>query len=577
MKLILHYLKRYKRYVFFNIIGVLGFVAAELGIPTVVSKMIDQGIILNDKSYIYSMGVAILIVAILGGLGTILICYCSAKVSTAITRDIRNDIFTKAQEYSHTEYNKFGVSSMITRTTNDAFVLMQFVNTLLRTALLTPIMIFISIFMVIRTSLNLSMIIGACIPIICLGVFLIARASSPISTNQQKGMDRLNRISRENLTGVRVIRAFCKDVFESKRFADANEDYASHSKKLFKLMSITQPSFFLLLNLAIVIVFVISSQMIDLGTLQVGKLVAFQEYMFHAMFSMMLFSMVFVMYPRAEVSARRIKELLDEPVTIKNPENPVMMGDGSGSLTFEDVVFQYPDGEIPVLHDITFHADKGDTVAFIGSTGSGKSTLVNLIPRFYDITKGSIKVDGVDIREYDLEALRQKIGFIPQKSLLFSGSISENIKYGKHDAIHPEVEDSAKVAQAYEFITKKPDQFEELLEEGGSNVSGGQKQRLSIARAIVRKPDIYIFDDSFSALDFKTDALLRKELKEVTKEAITLIVAQRVSSIMDATKIIVLDEGSIVGIGTHKELLSTCSIYHEIAASQLSKEELENE
>lgn len=574
MKLMLHYLKRYKIYVFFNILAVLGFAAAELGIPTVVSLMIDNGIILNDTNYIYKMGAVILGVSILGGIGNVLLAYCSSKVSTSITRDIRNDIFKKAQEYSHTEYNKFGVSSMITRTTNDAFILMQFINVLLRTALLTPIMILISMFMVIRTSLTLSMVIGGCIPIICLGVFLIAKTSNPISNKQQQGMDALNRIARENLTGVRVIRAFCKDKYEAKRFSDANEDYAKSAKKLFKLMSVTQPSFFLLLNLGVAIVFILSGRMIDAGTLQIGKLVAFQEYMFHAMFSMMLFSMVFVMYPRAEISAKRIAELLNEEPSIRNPKHPVTAGDQSGTLVFDHVSFQYPDGEAAVLHDITFEAKRGDTIAFIGSTGSGKSTLINLIPRFYDISAGSIRIDGVDVRKYDLMALREKIGFIPQKALLFTGSIGENIRYGKHDAIQNEVEYSAKVAQAYDFIAEKSHQFDEMIEEGGSNVSGGQRQRLSIARAIVRRPDIYIFDDSFSALDFKTDARLRQKLKQETIDSITLIVAQRISSIMDATKIIVLDEGKVVGMGTHKELLDSCTIYHEIASSQLSKEEL---
>ena len=574
MYLILHYLKRYKTYVFFNILAILGFAAAELGIPTIVSRMIDNGIVLNDRAYIYKMGAAILAVAIAGGIGNVLLAYCSSQVSTRITRDIRNDIFRKAQEFSHTEYNKFGISSMITRTTNDAFILMQFINIILRTALLTPIMIISSMFMVIRTSVTLSMVIGGCVPVICLGVYLVARTSNPISTRQQKGLDRLNRITRENLTGVRVIRAFCKDEYETERFSDANEDYAKNARKLFKLMSVTQPSFFLLLNLAVSIVFILSSRLIDMGSLQVGNLVAFQEYMFHAMFSMMLFSLVFVMYPRAEISARRIKELLDEQPLIQNPKNPVLSGDESGTLVFDHVSFQYPDGEAPVLRDITFEAGRGDTVAFIGSTGSGKSTLINLIPRFYDISSGSIRIDNVDVRKYDLKALREKIGFIPQKALLFTGSITENIRYGKHDAVRSEVEHSAKVAQAYDFITEKPHQFDEMIEEGGGNVSGGQRQRLSIARAVVRKPDIYIFDDSFSALDFKTDANLRKKLKEETKGAITLIVAQRVTSIMDATKIIVLNEGVVVGMGTHRELLKSCSIYHEIATSQLSEEEL---
>lgn len=574
MKLILKYLKRYKLYVFLNILGVLGFATSELGIPTIVSNMIDKGIAVNNKGYIYKLGVLILVVAVIGGVGNIILAYCSSKVSTSIIKDIRKDIFKKAQEFSHTEYNKFGISSMITRTTNDAFVLMQFINVIFRTALLTPIMIVISVFMVIRTSISLSMIIAGCIPIICVGVFIIAKTSDPISDKQQRGMDKLNRILRENLSGVRVIRAFRKDRYESRRYAEANEDYAHNAKKLFKLMSISEPAFFMLLNIAVVIVFIMSSKMINMGTLQVGQLVAFEEYMFHAMFSIMLFSIVFVMYPRAEISAKRIEELLNEVPSIKNSENAVESGDESGTLEFDHVTFKYPLSEEAVLKDISFKAKKGEVVAFIGSTGSGKSTLINLIPRLYDVTEGSIKVDGVDVREYNLEALRKKIGFIPQKALLFSGSIKENIKYGKHDAKQTEIKKVSKIAQSYDFIKNKTNGFEEMLEEGGRNLSGGQKQRLSITRAIIRKPDIYVFDDSFSALDFKTDSKLRKSLKGEISDAITLIVAQRISSIMDADKIILLNEGKVVGVGDHNELLESCETYYEIAASQMSREEL---
>lgn len=574
MKLILQHLNKYKLYVLFNFMAVLAFAVAEIGIPTIISKMIDRGIIAGDKYYIYKLGVAILVVAIIGGIGNVLLAYCSSKVSTYITRDIRNDIFKKAQEFSHTEYNKFGVSSMITRTTNDAYILMQFVNLLLRTALLTPVMIVVSVFMVIKTNITLSMVIAGLIPFICLGIVIIAKISEPISTKVQNGMDNINRIMRENLTGVRVIRAFRKDSYETKRFSKANGDYAYDTKNLFKLMAIPQPAFFFLLNVGLVIIFILSSQMIDNGTLKVGSLVAFQEYMFHAMFSVMLFSLVFVMYPRAAISAKRIQEILEEEPSIKNPERPVFTGDGSGTLEFANVTFKYPDSEAPVLESISFKAKKGEVVAFIGSTGSGKSTLINLIPRAYDVSDGSIKVDGIDVREYDLKALRGKIGFIPQKALLFSGTISENIRFGKQEASESDIKESAKVAQAYEFIMDKPDKFKEKIEEGGSNLSGGQKQRLSISRAIIRKPDIYIFDDSFSALDFKTDAKLRGKLKGETSEAITLIVAQRVSSIMDANQIVVLNEGKIEGIGTHEQLLKTCTIYYEIAASQMSKEEL---
>jgi ATP-binding cassette subfamily B multidrug efflux pump len=574
MKLMLKYLKRYPKLILLNIIGIFSFVAVQLGIPTVMAWMIDNGIGNGDIAYIKKMGGIMLIVCILGGAGTILLTFASSRISTNMIRDIRNDVFAQSQKFSHTEYNKFGVSSMITRTTNDAFQLMLFSNLLFRTALLAPVMIIISVFMTIKTSINLSMVIGGSFPFIVAGVIIIAKLTNPLSEKQQKGMDRLNRISRENLTGVRVIRAFRKSEYESERFAETNDDYATNSKKLFKIMSFTQPAFFFLLHLAMMAVFWISSLMIDKGTLQVGQLVAFLEYQFHAMFSIMLFSMVFVMYPRAQVSANRIQELLDEEPLVNNPSEGIT-ADNKGIVEFDHVTFQYPDGELPVIKDVSFTANKGETVAFIGSTGSGKSTLINLIPRFYDVTSGSIKIDGVDTRDYELKALRQKIGFIPQKAFLFKGTIEENLKFGKPDATPEEIDHAIEVAQAKEFIQNKPNKLQEFISEGAKNVSGGQKQRISIARALVRRPEIYIFDDSFSALDYKTDATLRAALKDETKESIVFIVAQRISTIMNSDKIIVLNEGEVVGMGTHKELLKSCNIYFEIADSQLTKEELE--
>ncbi|SFB10791.1 ABC transporter ATP-binding protein [Clostridium frigidicarnis] len=574
MKLILQYLKNYKKLLILNVVSVFGFALVELGIPTIIAKIIDQGIANSDILYIRKMGLFMVIISILGVCGTILLGYCSAKISTSITRDIRNNIFEKSQKFSHSEYDKFGISSMITRTTNDAFQLQQFVNILLRTALITPVMFIVSLVMIIRTSVSLSLVLAITVPFIVVGVVILAKRSHPISEEQQKGLDKLNRISRENLTGIRVIRAFGNDKHETKRFLETNNEYTNVSKRLFKLMVFAQPGFFFLLNLAVLAIFWISSNMINTGDLQVGQLVAFLDYLFHAMFSLMLFSFVFVMYPKAQVSADRIQEVLDEEPLIKNPENGIEYTKGKGHIEFDNVTFIYPDGEEPVLKDISFTAKIGETVAFIGSTGSGKSTLINLIPRFYDVTKGSIKINGVDVRDYDLKSLRKKIGFIPQKTLLFTGSIGTNIRFGKKGADELELENSAKISQAYEFISKKPKKFDDLISEGGANVSGGQKQRLSIARAIVRRPELYIFDDSFSALDFKTDAVLRAKLKEETKESIVLIVAQRISSIMDADKIIVLNEGEVVGVGKHKELLKNCEIYHEIATSQLTKEEL---
>ncbi len=574
MKLILKYLKNYKGFILLNLLGVLGFALVELGIPTIMADVIDKGIAYNDLDYIKKMGLIIVTISIVGAMGTILLGYTSALISTRVVRDIRNDIFKKAQQFSHSEYDKFGVSSMITRTTNDAFQVMQFTNTILRMAMICPVMFIISLFMILNTSVKLSGILVVTLPLIVLGVVLIAKQSHPWSQTQQKNLDKLNRISRENLTGIRVIRAFGKDKYESERFDIANNKYTDISKNLFKLMAIAQPAFFFLLNLAIIVLFWVASKMINIGTIQIGQVVAFIEYLFHAMFSLMLFSNVFVMYPKAQVSAERIQEILDSETLIKEPVDGVTETNNEGTLEFNNVTFTYPDGEEPVIKNVSFTAKKGETIAFIGSTGSGKSTLINLIPRFYDVTEGSIKIDGIDVRDFNIKALRKKIGFIRQKTLLFKGSIKSNIKFGKGEATHEEVVHSSKVAQAYDFITKKEKNFDEPIGEGGSNVSGGQKQRLSIARALVRKPEIYIFDDSFSALDFKTDAILRAELKKETTHAIVLIVAQRIGSIMDADKIIVLDEGNVVGIGKHKELLKECSVYKEIALSQLTEEEL---
>ncbi len=536
--------------------------------------MIDVGVMQQDQDYIYQMGLVILIISILGVAGTILLGYCCARISTAITRDIRNDIFRKAQQFTAHEFNQFGISSMITRTNNDAFQIQMFVNVLLRTALMTPVMFIISFIMTARASLPLSGIIAATIPLIIFGVFIVAKISKPISEKQQRSLDTLNRISRENLSGIRVIRSFDNDGYEQERFNACNHDFTGYSKKLFKLMSLTSPIFFMLMNVAGLCIFYVASLLIADGNLQVGQLVAFMDYLFHAMFSIMLFCTVFMMYPRAEVSAKRITEVFTTKPLIQNPKQGVCQGNEAGSIVFDDVTFVYPDGEEPVLKHVSFAAQKGETIAFIGSTGSGKSTLINLIPRFYDVSEGQIRIDGVDVKDYDVFALRAKLGVIPQKAMLFSGTIKDNICFGKPDASEEEILHAIKVAQAYDFIMEKEHGLKEKISEGATNVSGGQKQRLSIARALIRRPDIYIFDDSFSALDFKTDATLRKELKKETRDAIVMVVAQRISSIMDADRIVVLNEGEVVGIGTHRELLKSCAIYHEIALSQLSEEEL---
>ena len=573
MRLILHYMKRYKVLVFFNILSVFGFALAELGIPTLISQMIDEGVLRQDSAYLIHTGLIIALISVIGVLGTILLGYCCARISTSVTRDIRNDVFRKIQSFSHAQMNEFGVSSLITRTNNDAFQIMTFLNVILRTALLTPVMIVVSFTLTIQSNFDLSLIIAATVPVIVLGVVLVGKFSSPISERQQASLDRLNRIFRENLTGIRVIRSFNNDAYESERFDKENRFFMNQSRSLFKLMSSTEPVFFFVMNLAALAIYYVASGMIDADTLQVGMLIAFMEYLFHAMLSVMLFCTVFMMYPRAAVSAKRIHAIFDSNSTILDPAEPKPLSDIE-SLSFDDVTFVYPDGEESVLEHISFEVKKGETIAFIGSTGSGKSTLIGLVPRFYDVSSGSIKINGEDIRHFSLQELRSKIGYVSQKAFLFRGSILDNIRFGKKEATQEEVEHASKVAQAYDFIQEKPEQFEEKIVEGATNVSGGQKQRLSIARALVRHPQIYIYDDSFSALDFATDARLRKALKPEVKDAIMMIVAQRVSTIMDADHILVLNEGKVAGYGTHKELLESCAIYREIALSQLSEKEL---
>lgn len=580
MRLMLSYLKRYKGLVFLNFISVFGFALTELGIPTIISRMVDGGVASGDREYLLKMGGLIVLISVVGILGTVVLGYCGARISTAVTCDIRNDLFEKVQSFSHREMNQLGVSSLITRTSNDALQIMNFMNIILRTAMLTPVMIAVSFTLIIMSSVKLSLIIAATVPFIILGVILVAKISGPVSERQQTALDGLNRIFRENLTGIRVIRSFNNDARETERFGEQNQVFTNQSKKLFTLMSSTEPLFFLLMNIAALAIYFVASQMIDQSALQVGQLMAFMEYLFHAMFSVMLFCLVFMMYPRANISAKRIEavmnmtpDITDETVStqrVHDDREPIK------EVIFEHVDFCYPDGEEAVLKDISFSARAGQTTAIIGSTGSGKSTLIQLIPRFYDVTGGRVLVNGVDVRQINSHKLREHIGFVAQKANLFSGTIEENIRFGRSEATDEEIRHAAEIAQAADFIMDKPKGFKERIVEGAGNLSGGQKQRLSIARALVRKPDIYIYDDSFSALDMKTDAVLRQALKPEVKNAIVIIVAQRVSTIMDADQILVLDEGRLAASGRHEELLKTCPLYYEIAASQLSEEELRN-
>lgn len=566
---------RYKKLLLFDFICVFGFILIELGLPTILARMIDQAIPNASGNQVNQLGLLMLAVVVIGVIMNILLGYFTTRITTNITADIRDDLFAKTQSYSHQEYEAIGVSSLITRVTNDAYQIMLFLQNILRMGFMTPMMFAVSLYMIFRTSPSLSWYVLLALPALLVAVVAIAKISDPLSTRQQKNLDKINGILRENLSGLRVIRAFVNEKFEESRFRKVNGAYTESSKSLFKLMAVAQPGFTFLFNIVMVLIIWNGSKQIDAGQLQIGDLIAFIEYIFHALFSFMLFASVFMMYPRAAVSARRIQEALDATSEIAEKESPVTETAKKGYVTFENVTFAYPGhAESPVIRDVSFTAKPGETVAFIGSTGSGKSTLIQLIPRFYDVSAGRVLVDDLDVRDYSLAALREKIGYIPQKALLFSGTIAENLRYGKEDATLEEMQRAADIAQAAEFIAEQPERFDAHLSEGGSNFSGGQKQRLAIARAVIRRPEIYIFDDSFSALDYQTDAKLRARLKKETTESTVLIVAQRVGTIMHADKIIVLNEGNVVGMGTHQELLRDCQVYFDIASSQLSEEEL---
>ena len=569
------YAMKQKKLLFFNFISVFGFISVELGLPTLLALMIDKGITQNDTNYVKNMGLLMLGVVVFGVALNILLGYFTSRITTNMIENIRDDLFETVQEFSHNEYEQIGVSSLITRVTNDAYQIMLFMQNILRIGFTAPMMFIVSLYMVVRTSPSLGWYVLGSLPFLLGGVVAIAIYSEPISKIQQKNLDRINGILRENLSGLRVIRAFVNERFEEKRFEEVNDAYATSSKKLFRLMSVAQPAFFFLFNIVMVLIIWSGSVQISTGDLRVGDLIAFIEYIFHALFSFMLFATVFMMYPRAAVSAGRIQDVFDAEPLIKDNPNGITTTATKGELVFDHVTFAYPGpSQTPVIRDISFTASPGETVAFIGSTGSGKSTLIQLIPRFYDVSQGHVLIDGSDVREYQLAALRQKIGYIPQKAVLFTGTIADNLRYGKEAATKEQMLRALDIAQATDFVLSLPNGLDTVVSEGGSNFSGGQKQRLAIARAIIRQPEIFIFDDSFSALDYATDARLRERLRAETTESTTLIVAQRVGTIMDADKIIVLNEGDVVGIGTHKELLKNCAIYYDIAASQLSEEEL---
>ena len=572
------YLKKYPKWLFLDFFGAVFFVIVNLGLPTVLARMIDEGVNKGNEQQLYVWAAIMLVIILCGTLGRIVLAYAASNLTTNMVKDMRDDLYAKLQEYSHHEYEKIGVSSLVTRITSDAFVLMQFAEQTLKLGVITPMMMLSSILMIFLTSPSLAWIVAFAVPFLAVVVIYVAVKTRPLSEKQQATLDKINQYVRENLMGLRVIRAFAREEFQEERFAEQNAVYADNSNRLFKLTGLTEPLFVQIIIAMIVAIVWFALDPIKQGALQIGDLVAFIEYSFHALLSFLFLSNLFTMYPRTAVSSERLKEVMDMPISIDPNEGGVRETETHGYLEFENVTFAYPgETENPVLHNISFCAKPGETIAFIGSTGSGKSSLVQLIPRFYDVTLGKIKVDGVDVRDYCLKSLRQKIGFIPQKALLFTGTIAENIRYGKEDASHKDLHQAADVAQAKDFIESREEGFATHLAEGGSNLSGGQKQRLSIARAVIKNPDIYIFDDSFSALDYRTDAILRRRLKEVTQNVTVLIVAQRVGTIMDADQIIVLDKGEIVGRGRHEELMESNDIYREIAESQLKNASLTEE
>lgn len=578
MGLIWSYLSSKPKWLALDILGGLLFVLVNLGLPTILARMIDQGIMQQDTKALYGWTLVMFVIIVLGVLGRIILSYASGKLTTTMIKELRNDMYRQLQDYSHTEYEKIGVASLVTRMTSDAFVLMQFAEMSLRLGVVTPLMMIFSVLMIFLTSQSLAWIVAVSMPFLVLVVVYVAVKTRPLSEKQQESLDHINQLVRENLTGLRVIRAFSREAFQQERFDERNQEYAGISKRLFTLTGLTEPLFVQIIIAMIVAIVWFALDPLAKGQIQIGDLVAFIEYSFHALFSFLMFANLFTMYPKMAVSSKRIKEVMDMPISISKNEDGVTETLTKGYLEFDNVTFAYPgETESPVLHNISFKTKPGETIAFIGSTGSGKSSLVNLIPRFYDVTFGRILVDGVDVRDYQLKSLRAKIGFIPQKALLFTGTIEDNLKYGKADASYWELDEATDVSQARAFIASREKGYQTHLAEAGSNLSGGQKQRLSIARAVVKKPDIYIFDDSFSALDYQTDAALRKRLKEVTEDATVLIVAQRVGTIMDADQIIVLDQGEIVGRGKHEELMATNAIYREIADSQLNKGNLMEE
>ncbi len=574
MKKIFSNLKPYRWYILLSLLCITGQAMSQLILPTLLADIVNTGIVKGDTGYILSVGGKMLLVALGSGAAAIAASYFSSKSAMGFGKSLRESVFKKVESFSLHEFDSIGAASLITRTTNDVTQLQMVTMIFFRMVLMAPVMAVGSIIMAVVTAPSLSYIFAIVIPIIAAVILTVSQLSLPLFRSMQAKIDTVNRVIRENLTGVRVIRAFNRMHFEKKRFDTANIDLTDVAVRVNRLMAVMMPLVTLIFNITAVAIIWLGSLKINASLLEVGNLMAFIQYAMEIMFSTMMLSIVFVMIPRAAASAERINEVLNMEPEIVDPEQSVNYEDKKGTIEFKDVSFNYPGADEPAVSGISFKAQPGSTTAIIGATGAGKSTILNLIMRFYDVTGGSITIDGVDIRDMSQADLRSMIGYVPQRSVLFTGTITENIKYGKDDAGDEEVRNAAEIAQASEFIDGMKNGYDTVLSEGGLNVSGGQKQRLCIARAIVRNPRIYLFDDSFSALDFKTDANLRIALSRETKNATEIIVAQRVATVMNADQIIVLDDGRIAGIGRHKELYQNCETYRDIVLSQLSEEEI---
>lgn len=574
MRRIAKYLKPY----LWQIAAVLALVfvqaMTDLQLPDYMSQIVNQGVLAGDTGAILATGLKMIGITLLGSVCTIASGYLASRVATAYARDLRAAVFDRVEQFSLTEFNKFSTASLITRSTNDVQQVMMVMIIFLRMIVMAPIMAVGGILKAVETNPSMTWIVAAAVACLFVLMGLLFTLGMPKMKIMQKLVDRLNLVTRENLTGMRVIRAFNTENYEEQRLDKANRDLTKTSLFVNRLMTIMQPMMMLLMNATTVLIIWVGANAVGAGTMQVGDMMAFMQYAMQIMFSFLMVSMIFIMIPRASVSAGRIADVLETVPTITDPQTPKTTAQANGLVEFKDVTFAYPGAEAPALEHISFTARPGQTTAIIGSTGSGKSTIVNLLPRFYDVTGGDILIDGVSVKQMSQHALREKIGFVPQKGVLFTGTIRSNIAYGAPGISEEEIYKAADIAQATEFISNLPEGLDTPIAQGGTNVSGGQKQRLSIARALAKEPEIYVFDDSFSALDFKTDAALRAALKQNMGQATCLLVAQRISTVVDAEQIIVLEEGKIAGIGTHKELMQTCRVYREIALSQLTEEEL---